>query len=187
LGHPNHRIFLKTFVPASPGRILEVGSKQYGSTEDFRTMYGGDYVGLDMEAGDGVDVVHDLTQGLGPLEPHSFDLVICCSVLEHVRKPWVMAEHLTELLKPGGLLYLAVPWVWRKHNYPDDYYRFSWRGVECLFDRLKWERFHYSTNKTGDFCVAAENKDNERRIHQGAVKYLPYLEIHGLGRLNELG
>ena len=67
MGSLNHRFYLQKFIPKSPGRILEVGSKDYGNTQDFRQMYGGEYVGLDLEDGKGVDVVHDLTTGLGPL------------------------------------------------------------------------------------------------------------------------
>ncbi len=182
MGHPNQLLYMKRFVPVSPGRILEVGSKNYGNTENFRSMYGGDYVGLDMEAGEGVDIVHDLTEGLGPLKPESFDLIICCSVLEHVRKPWEMAWNLTALLKPDGLMYMAAPFCWRKHNYPDDYFRYTWRGIETLFDRLNWREFWYSTNKPGLFFPCKDGKDNEKAIHQEGVKFLPYLEIHGLGR-----
>jgi 2-polyprenyl-3-methyl-5-hydroxy-6-metoxy-1,4-benzoquinol methylase len=145
-------------------------------------MYGGDYVGLDMAEGEGVDVVHDLTTGLGPLESQSFDFIICCSVLEHVRKPWVFAEHLTALLRPGGLIYMAAPWVWRYHAYPDDYFRYSWRGIETLFDKLSWDHFWFSGNVVGEYFPCKPGKDNERSIKQDERKYLPYLEIHGLGK-----
>jgi SAM-dependent methyltransferase len=193
VGHLNQMIYLTKFLPDSPGRILEVGSKNYGSTEDFRSYYGGDYVGLDLEDGPGVDVVHDLTLGRGPLEGE-FDLIICSSVLEHVKKPWLMAEVLTELVKPEGRIYMAVPWIWRKHNYPDDYYRYSWRGIEVLFESFDFENFHFSTNQPGEFFPCRDGKDNAKAIYYDdnealtinhesrGRKYMPYLEIHGLGR-----
>lgn len=194
LGSINNGLYLTKILPKSPGRILEVGSKDHGSTEPFREFFGGDYVGVDMETGPGVDLVLDLTTGIGELEPASFDLIICCSVLEHVKKPWLMAEHLQSLLKPGGALYLSVPWVWKYHAYPDDYFRYSWRGIETLFDKLKWSYLYYCTSVPGEFFPVGLGKDNSRAIyfdgnemsvfnteHKGR-KYLPYLEIHGIGR-----
>src|SRR5207237_7089651 len=126
--------YLKHWVPRIDGPVLEVGSKEYGSTSSFRKLYtGNEYIGVDMAEGPGVDVVADLTRSQGDLREGYFGLAICCSVLEHVAKPWLFAEILTRLVRPGGMLYMSVPWVWRYHPYPDDYFRFSPRGVVSLF------------------------------------------------------
>lgn len=183
MGHYNQLLFVKQFIPTSPGRILEIGSKQYGSTQRFRDAYGGDYAGLDLEPGEGVDVVCDLTQGIGDLEPESFDLVICCSVLEHVAKPWKMADNIVRLMKPKAQLYVSAPWVWRYHAYPDDYFRYSWRGLQSLFEPLKFGKFFYSTLVDGEIFKADPGSDT-RWWHQDDAgrKYLPVLEVHGIGR-----
>jgi SAM-dependent methyltransferase len=181
MGSTNQLNYARHFIQSQPQRVLEVGSKDYGSTQNFRDVFKAEtYVGLDMEPGPGVDRVHDLTTGTGGLG--QFDLIICCSVLEHVRKPWLMAENLTSLLAPGGTLYLCVPWVWRYHAYPDDYFRFSWRGVESLFDRLQWSNFHYSSTKATEFWPCNPEADNAVSIIHAGNKHLPYLEVHGLGR-----
>jgi 2-polyprenyl-3-methyl-5-hydroxy-6-metoxy-1,4-benzoquinol methylase len=41
------------------------------------------------------------------LRSESFSLIICNSVLEHVDKPWLMAEQLSRLLKPGGSVFVG--------------------------------------------------------------------------------
>jgi SAM-dependent methyltransferase len=46
-----------------------------------------------------------------PLRSGSFDIVVCWEVLEHVPRPEVALEHLTRVLRPGGVLVLAVPHV----------------------------------------------------------------------------
>jgi SAM-dependent methyltransferase len=102
-----------------------------------------------MQTGTNVDVVLDLTTGTGDLSENYFDLIICCSVLEHVRQPWIMAENLTKLLKPGGHLFMSVPWIWRYHAYPDDYYRFSPSAIKALFPGISWGKFHSSTREIG--------------------------------------
>ena len=191
MGDANQRLFLERHMPRADGPVIEIGSKDYGSTASFRDLYAGvEYVGADLEAGKGVDVVVDLAQGLGGLGEAKFALAICCSVLEHTPRPWVMAHNITRLLRPGGALYLSVPWVWRYHAYPDDYYRFSPRAVQALFPHLLWTAGAYSTNVPGDSVPLdlrdIANVDNAMAITvkgaQQSRKYLPYLMVNMLGR-----
>jgi len=124
------------------------------------------------------------------LKEGHFDMIICCSVLEHVEKPWEMAQNITRLIKPNGRVYMSVPWVWKYHAYPDDYFRFSWRGIESLFEALHWEHRYYSTNVLGEFVEitdAQKDLDNTMAVlvevsTGGKRKYLPYLMVNMLGR-----
>ena len=190
MGDVNQLIFLKRFVSSVSGPVLEVGSKDYGSTSSFRSFYSGqEYVGIDMEHGKNVDLVVDLAKGTGGLQEGYFALAICCSVLEHVPRPWVFAEHLTRLVRGGGALYMSVPWVWSFHAYPDDYYRFSWRGIIELFPEFEWTNICYSTVVPDEFLdITPENPriDNGLALvvdsDEGKRKYLPYLMVNMLGR-----
>ena len=190
MGDVNQRIFLEKLVPRVAGPVLEIGSKDYGNTESFRELYQDvEYIGVDLEAGKGVDRVADLTAGLGGLDPGTFALAICCSVLEHTPTPWVMAQNITRLLRPGGQLYVAVPWVWRYHAYPDDYFRYSPRGVQSLFPALDWLRATYSTTIPGEHIELnlADFREVDNRMAEhaqtpaGRRKYLPYLQVNMLG------
>lgn len=191
MGDINQRLFLTHHLPAVNGPVVEVGSRDYGNTTSFRDVYvGNEYVGVDLEAGKDVDVVADLTQGLGELPADHFALAICCSVLEHTPRPWLMASNITRLLRAGGSLYLSVPWVWRYHAYPDDYYRFSFRAIPVLFDRLTWGQAHYSTNVEGEiFPIDTANPTVDNRLAvfveiagRGRRKHLPYLMVNMLGQ-----
>ena len=195
MGDINQQVYLEQFLPRVEGPVLEVGSKEYGSTSTFRKQFSQwPYVGVDMQAGLGVDQVIDLVEGVGELPENSFALVICCSVLEHVTKPWKMAENLTRLLHPQGRLFISVPWVWRYHAYPDDYFRFSFRGIMQLFPDLDWEHIHYSTTVPGEFLIVKESCMNiddmmsfccsEQQSHR---KYLPYLMVNMLGSKRRSG
>jgi SAM-dependent methyltransferase len=192
MGDINQLSYLRQVLPKAEGPILEVGSKDYGSTSSFRDFYQGtEYVGLDMSEGKGVDVVVDLTKAIAPLRENQFGLAICCSVLEHVEKPWVFARHLTSVVRPGGLLFMSVPWVWRYHAYPDDYFRFSHRGVMSLFDEFTWKGVCFSTNVPGEFVDIDVNDKGEladnrmalmAKTPEGAMrKHLPYLMVNMLG------
>lgn len=107
MGYVNQLEYLKRVMPAVTGPVVETGSKDYGNTSSFRDFYAGsEYIGVDMEAGKGVDFIVDLTAGVGDLRTNYFALGICCSVLEHVRRPWIFAEHLTSVIRDHGALYI---------------------------------------------------------------------------------
>ncbi len=192
MGDQNQLLYLKQRLPHVDGPVLEVGSKDYGSTTSFRDFYpGAEYVGLDMSAGKGVDVVVDLTRSIAPLREGQFGLAICCSVLEHVDKPWLFARNLSSVIRPGGKLYISVPWVWRYHPYPDDYFRFSHRGVMSLFDGFIWSGASFSTTVPGEiYDVAVGDEPHAADDRMSLVvrtsddqkrKYLPYLMVNMIG------
>lgn len=135
--------FMKGVTPKR-GRVLLVGSKVYPNCDDRRKMYK-DCVGLDMFDGHGVDIVHDLEKRL-PKEHGLFKHVDCCSVLEHVKRPWLMAHNIEKALEHGGTLLVSVPFVWRIHNYPGDFWRISGEALDVLFPAITWLDKAYMTN-----------------------------------------
>lgn len=115
------------------GRALVVGSKQYRDKVDRRGLYK-KATGMDMLAGDGVDIVHDLET------PYAgqFDHIDCVSVLEHVKRPWLMAENIEQLMAPGATILVSVPFIWRVHAYPSDYWRMTIEALPILFPNVEW-------------------------------------------------
>lgn len=120
---------------------MVVGSKQYEGRADRRALYR-DAIGLDLEAGDGVDVVHDLETPL-PDTFGLFDHVDCVSVLEHVRRPWVMCANIEAVMAPGATILVSVPFVWRIHAYPSDYWRMTIEALPILFPNVEWAHRQY--------------------------------------------
>lgn len=119
-----------------PGRSLVVGSRIYATSPDRRTFYTPNAIGLDMLDGPGVDIVHDLEQ---PLEGHKkFDHIDLCSVLEHVRRPWLLAHNVEKLLVRNGTLLVSVPFCWRVHAYPHDYWRMTPAALAIIFPSIHW-------------------------------------------------
>lgn len=73
-----------------------------------------------------------------PFVDHAFDAVLSLNVLEHVRDPFRCARELSRVLKPGGTLYAAVPFLQHYHGYPHHYYNMTAQGLANLFaDTLK--------------------------------------------------
>ena len=122
--------------------FLEIGSREEGYTVSFRDAFpatAGDYLGVDSEPGPGVDVVLDLTADFSLLSrclPTPFATILCLSVLEHCRQPFLMAENMQRLLAPGGVLYVSVPFAWEIHHFPADYWRFTPDAVRLLFPEV---------------------------------------------------
>jgi hypothetical protein len=137
--------FEEAHVRPKPGRVLIVGSRVYQNKPDRRKLHA-DCVGVDMQAGEGVDRVADLEHE----DVGQFAHIECMSVLEHVRRPWLMAANLERMLVPEGTIYVTVPFVWRVHGYPDDYWRFTASGVRQLFPSIKWTAEAYSHRRLTD-------------------------------------
>lgn len=138
--------FDKRYVKPRQGRTLVVGSFVYPEREDRRARYS-QALGADMREGPGVDMVLDLEETL-PWSLGKFSHVDCLSVLEHSRRPWLLAANVERLLDPGGTLYVCVPFVWRIHDKPYDLWRFTVDGVRILFPGIDWSVIRY-VNQTG--------------------------------------
>lgn len=71
-----------------------------------------------------LDLECDLNKPL-PLEDNSFDTLVISEVLEHIANPELIWQEMTRILKPGGKLILSVPFMYKIHEAPHDYYRYT--------------------------------------------------------------
>lgn len=91
------------------------------------------WTGLDAEPGPGVDVVADAHELGSHFEPGVFDAIICVATLEHFRRPWVAAQEIAKVTKPGGVALISTHQSFPVHGYPCDYFRFSREAIGELF------------------------------------------------------
>jgi SAM-dependent methyltransferase len=61
-----------------------------------------------------------------------YDTVVCQQVLEHVPRPWMALAEFHRVLKPGGKVVVSVPHLSRRHELPDDYFRYTQEGLTSL-------------------------------------------------------
>lgn len=127
------------------GRALVVGSKQYKGKADRRKLYG-EALGLDIDLGQGVDIVHDLEKPL-PETFGLFDHIDCVSVLEHVKRPWLLCANIERVMADRATILISVPFVWRVHDYPGDYWRMTTEALPILFPGIKWLGRDYLSNE----------------------------------------
>ena len=159
MGDINQLIFIKKFEEQLKGPYLEIGSKNYGSTQDLRSLFAhkDKYVGIDMEKGQGVDIVLDLTKEFeevkNTLGDELFGTIFCLSILEHCEQPFKMAKNMISLLKDNGQIVVSAPFSWKIHSYPNDYWRFTPEGIKKLFPKIEfdYEKCFAATSKTNEF------------------------------------
>jgi len=117
--------------------VLEVGSYNVNGTvrPTIEELQPASYLGIDFRAGPGVDDVRDITKPEHfPEGPDSYDLIVCCEVLEHVEDWRAAINTMRSLLKPSGVLLLTTRSLgFPLHEYPGDYWRFSVLDMRCIF------------------------------------------------------
>ena len=107
------------------GRILDLGAK---STTGSYYSY--------LQVDDGVDVTFtDLSDASGvtrvdvedvfPFEANTFDVVLAMHLFEHVYQYRKAPPEIARILKPGGQLIVAVPFLQEYHADPGDYVRLT--------------------------------------------------------------
>lgn len=72
-----------------------------------------------------------------PLADEAFDGVVIQAVLEHVLEPWIVAEEIWRVLRPGGLVYAETPFMQQVHEGAYDFTRFTESGHRHLFRRFE--------------------------------------------------
>lgn len=165
MGDFNQYVYIRQLAPRLEGPYLEIGSRDYGSTQNLRPLFAnrGKYVGVDLFAGPGVDLVLDLTADFESIDAalggERFGTIICLSVLEHCAQPFRLAENITRLLRPGGRVCISAPFAWKFHGYPSDYWRFTHEGIRLLFPGIVFDGADCtsSTSQVGGFAPLDED------------------------------
>lgn len=166
--------FEREFVRPRPGHTLIVGSRVYNDKPDRRLLYTR-AMGIDMLDGPGVDRVVNMEVAAEVDDLLVFDHVECLSVLEHSRRPWVVAEQIERCMVMGSTLFVSVPWCWPVHAYPSDYYRISIEALEILFPSIEWKARRYVTSRVLD------EGEKIKRHHVEGYPYFPRTETCGFG------
>ncbi len=167
-----------------PAPIFEFGAYQVDGQEgfaDLRSLFPGrKYVGCDMRAGPGVDLVEDVTAI--NLPDGSAGMVLCIETFEHVFEVRKGFDEVFRLLKPGGVFVVTSPLNFRIHGYPDDYWRMTpnclRRQLEPYAARLSGYQGYHAFPHTvmGVGIKAPIPADAKARLETVAAAYQLWLE-----------
>lgn len=88
------------------------------------------FVSIDLVKSPGLGLVGDI-ESL-PFDAATFDMIECPAVLEHVRNPSKAVAEFFRVLRPGGILHIAIPFCHPFHAYPEDHHRWTRSGLRLL-------------------------------------------------------
>ncbi|MFZ0608365.1 MAG: class I SAM-dependent methyltransferase [Xanthobacteraceae bacterium] len=127
---------LRANLPRFSGAVLDVGCghKPYKSSLLSPPSRASRYIGLDLPANlyGSPDLEWDGRKI--PLENAAVDSVLLTEVLEHCPQPDEVLQEIARVMKPGGFLFLTVPFIWPIHTVPHDEYRYTPFALRRLLD-----------------------------------------------------
>ncbi|MCH2166567.1 MAG: class I SAM-dependent methyltransferase [Oceanicola sp.] len=117
------------------GCIAELGGP-FNSDRSQYPQFDWEFLSLfPVEGRDDVKVC-DITRA-DHIPDNAYDAIFSISVMEHVAQPWLAAEHMLRILKPGGVMFHVAPFSYFYHGAPADFWRYTPDGFEALFPSLR--------------------------------------------------
>jgi len=153
-------------------RVLEVGSYNYnGSLRGIIEQYGPrEYVGADIIAGRGVDILCSAESLIEHFGEESFDFVVSTELLEHVRDWRVVIHNMKGALNKGGIILLTTrSRGFHYHAYPHDYWRFEEEDMRRIFSDFEILLIEKEEKHPGIF-IKAKKGNGPREIDLSSYK-----------------
>jgi hypothetical protein len=109
-------------------------------------------------------IIGDITKYNKSISDGSYDFIYSRFTLEHVENPWLAAIEISRIVKRGGLICIIVPWSWRFHPVPNDYWRFSPEGLKILFKEFQCVDSYFDIS---------HRRNDDRGIYKNKSDYVP--------------
>jgi SAM-dependent methyltransferase len=153
---------------SEPLVIVDVGSQDFsGSYRKLFAFSPWRYIGVDLAAGQNVDLVLRDPYHWRELRSESADVVVCGQTFEHTEFFWETMLEIARILKPRALCCIIAPSSGPEHRYPRDCWRFfpdgfsavaRYAGLEIVEVRTQWENlpeYDFESNKWHDSILIA--------------------------------
>ena len=114
-----------------------------------------------------IDLLLDRESSAINLSDESVDLALCMDVLEHIHDDLGTLHELHRVLKKEGMLLLSLPFMYREHEYPYDFRRYTSCGIKRLLQNVGFDLVE--VRKIGNAWLLAFMVINERRILNGEI------------------
>ena len=117
------RLFFELYRSNGLGTVVDLGSQDVNGSLRDHCPTAAKYIGLDLVAAKGVDVVVGPGEAL-PIATDSIDAAVTTSAFEHDICFWETFLELIRIVRPGGLIYINAPSNHAFHRYALDCWRF---------------------------------------------------------------
>jgi SAM-dependent methyltransferase len=159
LSHPYYLIrsglykSIRQLSPALGGKLLDLGcgSKPYQQLFNCEEYIGIDFVnpGHPHES-ENIDIYYD--GKTIPFPDNHFDSILCSEVFEHIFNLDEVLIELHRVLKPGGSILITCPFIWKEHETPNDFARYTLFALESILTKQSF--VPVATQKAGNFIEA---------------------------------
>jgi hypothetical protein len=131
--------------PDIPQPVLEIGPaderfaacpEYFVDTRKWFSGHGVEYRSCDVYPESGCDIIDDVLNLEKHVELGSIGSIIALEVLEHTSKIWLLPKMFYNMLKPGGKIFISVPYYFYRHSPFPDYWRISEDGLRLLFSEI---------------------------------------------------
>lgn len=101
--------------------------------------------------GPGIDQVVDFERVL-PFDTNSVDTILFFNALYIIKEPEIVIREMYRILKPGGSLLIASPFIAAEMREPHDYQRLTYEGIEAVITKIGFSS--YEIIRFGDRCTS---------------------------------
>jgi len=138
-------------------RVIEIGSYNVNGSlrPDIMKYSPSKYLGIDIEAGPGVDEICNVYDIITKYGTESFDVVISTEMLEHVESWKTAISNMKNLTAKNGCIILTTRSKgFGLHNYPVDFWRFEVEDMKHIFSDFIIEKIDTDPYGPGVFIKA---------------------------------
>jgi SAM-dependent methyltransferase len=130
------------------GRVIDLGCGNAPYKEKILQV-ASEYIGVDWDNSfhdtSQVDVFANLSEPL-PFDDGYADTVVSFQVMEHLPEPELFLAECYRILRPGGRLFLTVPFMWHVHEAPYDFFRYTRYGLAHLLKKNRFSQIEIKEN-----------------------------------------
>jgi len=146
-------------APKFSGHLLDVGCGRMPYRRFLLDHnYISQYTGLDIENAlvyeEGVQPDFTWDGIRMPFADNSFDTLMATEVLEHCPDPLLIVREMKRVLKPGGMIFFTVPFLWYLHEVPHDEFRYTPFALERIFKECGMEEIELNAYGGWDMTMA---------------------------------
>lgn len=123
---------LRRWLPHAEGRVLCIGS----GGRSYRHLLPGaiEFTAVDLRRFSDTDAQGSVYKL--PFRDATFDSIYATELLEHLADPRGAVLEIHRVLRPNGKVLLTVPFIYRVHGDPEDYFRYTSDGLRALTSDL---------------------------------------------------
>ncbi len=123
-------------------RILDIGAGEIPFDEYYKGL-NVETVDIQQNSQNTIDYIMEVDGAL-PFEDNSYDVIFIFDVLEHIEDDRFFILECNRILKKGGLIVSNTPFMYRFHEEPYDYRRYTPSGLKYIFETVGGFKLDYT-------------------------------------------